>query len=53
MAILAKCSQCKRVGGFAKSKDSKICARCKNTKGTTQPREGKPNEDGENKSLNE
>lgn len=32
MAILAKCLTCKREGGYAKSKDSKICARCMNKK---------------------
>ena len=28
MAILAKCSKCKRLGGYAKKSDSEICARC-------------------------
>jgi len=29
MAILAKCTKCKRIGGFAVEATDTICARCK------------------------
>ena len=53
MAILKKCAQCKREGRFAHSAEAKICAQCKNKKAKVQPREGNPDDDGENKSLQE
>lgn len=28
MPILEKCSKCKREGGYCKTTDSKVCARC-------------------------
>lgn len=36
MAILKKCSSCKRKDGYASSEKDKICARCKAKR--TQPR---------------
>ena len=29
MAILAKCANCERVGGFAEKPDDTLCLRCK------------------------
>ena len=42
MSILAKCSNCKRLGGYAENDNDKICARCKNGKVAKEPAESNP-----------
>lgn len=44
MAILKKCAKCKRLGGYAKTATSEVCARCelkekvkRNEKGQFEP----------------
>ena len=46
MAILAKCSNCGRLGGYAQSAEDTVCARCK--RGDTAPaKDEDENEDEE------